>query len=108
MSLYGSHPRHTQGAIENAKLIDKVFPGWKLRLYLPNTEKSTHSAVKDLSVPSDVIKQLESLNVDLVFINISTTLVKPMFWRFLVANDVRVDRFIVRDADSRLISRDVT
>lgn len=29
-----------------------------------------------------------------------------MFWRFLVADDVRVDRFIVRDADSRLNARD--
>ena len=26
MSLYGSNPRYTRGAIENAKLVDKVFP----------------------------------------------------------------------------------
>jgi hypothetical protein len=29
-----------------------------------------------------------------------------MFWRFLVADDPSVDRFIVRDADSRLNPRD--
>ena len=108
MSLYGSDPRYTQGAIENAKLIDKVFLGWKLRIYLPNIEKSTQYAGRDLSVPSDVIKQLESLNVDLVFMNPSTTAVKPIMWRFLVASDITIDRFIVRDADSRLISRDAT
>ena len=34
--------------------------------------------------------------------------VQPMMWRFLVVNDVTVSRFIVRDADSRLILRDAT
>lgn len=29
-----------------------------------------------------------------------------MMWRFLVADDLSVDRFIVRDADSRLTERD--
>ena len=104
MSLYGSYARYTRGAIENAKLVDKVFPGWKLRIYLPKTDRSR----KDLVVPDNVIKQLKSLNVDLIFINFSTAVVKPMMWRFLVANDVTVDRFIVRDADSRLIPRDAT
>ena len=100
MSLYGSDPRYTTGAIENAKLIDKVFPGWKLRIYLSNTS--------NMRVPSDIVDQLKSLNVNLVFMDPSTTTVKPMTWRFLVANDVTVDRFIVRDADSRLIPRDAT
>ena len=31
---------------------------------------------------------------------------KSMFSRFLVLNDSSVDRFIIRDADSRLNSRD--
>ena len=100
MSLYGSDPRCTRGAIENAKLIDKVFPGWKLRIYLCN--------VSSRGVPSDIVNQLKTLNVDLVFMNPSTTAVKPMMWRFLVADDITIDRFIVRDLDSRLISRDAT
>ena len=56
MSLYGSNPRYTRGAIENAKLVDKVFPGWKLRIYLSNAS--------NLAVPHDIVHQLESLNVD--------------------------------------------
>ena len=100
MSLYGSNPRYTRGAIENAKLVDKVFPGWTLRIYLSNT--------LNVAVPHDIVHQLKSLNVDLVFMNPLTTPVKPMMWRFLVANDVTVDRFIVRDTDSRLIPRDAT
>ena len=106
MSLYGSDSHYTEGAIENGKLIDKVFPGWKLRIYLTKPEKSREYAGKDLDVPSDVIKELEHLNVDLVFMNPLTTGVKPMMWRFPVASDVTVERFIVRDADNRLIPRD--
>jgi len=30
----------------------------------------------------------------------------PMLWRFTVADDPEVDAFVVRDADSRLTSRD--
>ena len=100
MSLYGSNPRYTRGAIENAKLVDKVFPGWKLRIYISNTS--------NLAVPHDIVHQLKTLNVSLVFVDPSSTVIKPALWRFLVANDVTVDRFIVRDADSRLISRDAT
>ena len=62
MSLYGSNPRYTRGAIENAKLVDKVFPGWKLRIYLSNAS--------DVAVPHDIVHQLKSLNVDLVFMNL--------------------------------------
>ena len=29
-----------------------------------------------------------------------------MFWRFMVADDAKVDRYIVRDVDSRLNARD--
>ena len=29
-----------------------------------------------------------------------------MFWRFLVADDPTVDRFIIRDSDSRLNARE--
>ena len=100
MSLYDSDPRYTQGAIENAKLVDKVFPGWKLRIYL--------SSASNVAVPHNIVDQLKSLNVDLVFMDPSSSVIKPALWRFLVANDVTVDRFIVRDADSRLISRDAT
>lgn len=29
-----------------------------------------------------------------------------MFWRFLVASDPSVDRYVIRDVDSRLNARD--
>ena len=32
-SLYGSDPRYIDGIIENAELMPKIYPGWKMRVY---------------------------------------------------------------------------
>ena len=101
MSLYGRNPRYTNGAVENAKLVEKVFPGWKFRIYLPIMDSSLTERV-----PNDIVDKLKSLNVDLIFMDPFKTKIAPMMWRFLVVNDVSVDRLIVRDANSRLIPRD--
>ena len=106
MSLYGSNPRYTNGVLDNAKLLKKVFPGWKLRIYLPQMNGSQHVSGINLTVPKAVVHQLKALDADLIFMDPFKTNLAPMMWRFLVANDVTVDRFIVRDADSRLITRD--
>ena len=101
MALYGSNPRYTKGAVENAKLIRRIFPGWKLRIYLASKDYPA-----TLLVPRRIIDKLQHLNVDLFFINSSVGILEPRMWRFLVANDNTVDRFIIRDADSRLIPRE--
>ena len=108
MSLYGSNARYTRGALENAKLIDKIFPGWTLRIYLPEISFLKPSQ-KDKIVPKYIVEKLQMLKVELIFIDLETTLIKnPRLWRFLVARDITVDRFLIRDIDSRLISRDAT
>ena len=53
-----------------------------------------------------VLDKLRALGTDIVFVDPSEETVPPMMWRFLVADDMSVDRFIVRDADSRLTDRD--
>ena len=92
--LYGDDPRYTKGAIRNAELRDTYFPGWTLRFYVDGT------------VPSDVINELEGLGSEIVKDNGLKAGVGGMFWRFLVADDEGVDRWIIRDADSRLNARD--
>ena len=108
MSLYGRNPRYTNGAVENTKLLKKVFPGWKLRVHVPKRGILSNMLGIDLAVPKEIIDELKSLNAHLIFMDPFKTVDKPMMWRFLVANDVTVDRFIVRDTDSRLIPRDAT
>ena len=92
--LYGSNSKYTLGAIRNAELRDTYFPGWEVWYYHDNT------------VPQNVIEKLNS------FSNVRTidcgknNGISGMFWRFKVADDEEVDRYIVRDADSRLNSRE--
>ena len=89
--LYGDNPRYTTGAVRNAAAIGAVFPGWVARFYYDSA-----------SVPPATLNELRALGAELVAHQLAGT----MFARFLVAADSSVDRFIVRDADSRLGLRD--
>jgi hypothetical protein len=93
--LYGDNPKYTQGAIRNAELRDTYFPGWVCRFYADDT---VPQSVKDslLALGAEVISPPSELQGGAA----------GMFWRFLVADDLSVSRFIVRDSDSRLNARD--
>ena len=103
MSLYGSRKQFLDGAINNAKSVEETFPGWKLRIYVPF---HTNSTKEHMLIPEVIITKLKKLNVDIQYIDLSYTQLNPRMWRFLIADDMTVDRFIVRDADSRLTNRD--
>jgi hypothetical protein len=94
--LYGGDARYTVGVLRNAQLAPLVYPGWKVRVYL------------DGSVPAPVVGELERLGAQLVRADDPAMGggIGGMFWRFLVAADEQVDRFIVRDSDSRLNARE--
>jgi len=92
--LYGSNPKYTNGAIRNAELRDTYFPGWEIWYYY------------DAQVPRQVLDKLKSFpGVRLIACGKNDGIM-GMFWRFQVADDARVDRYIVRDVDSRLNSRE--
>ena len=104
MSLWGHDPRYTFGAVRNAQLVGRVFPGWTLRVYVerPLANGSTlHPAV-----PQRILRKLRLQGARLVFVDVAESRLPPLMWRFLVADDLSVDYFIVRDADSRLSGRD--
>lgn len=88
-SLYGTgKTRYTVGAIENAKLVKTYFPGWVCRYYITGT------------VDDVVLDELKSLGAEIIKSH------SNMFARFLIAEDETVDRYIVRDVDSRMSARD--
>ena len=93
-SLYGDEARYVQGAIENAKLIKYIYPGWTMRIY------------HDTSVPARVRSTLAELDVDLI--DMSNSTINKMSWRFLVASDTRVRLWCSRDIDARLSWRERT
>jgi hypothetical protein len=104
MSLYGKDPRYSWGVIRNAQLLPIVFPDWTIRIYVPKTDAQGSSS---LAVPPRIISCLKRLGVQIVFVDPSKTgAIPPRWWRYLAADDLSVNFFIVRDADSRLSERD--
>jgi hypothetical protein len=92
--LYGAKPKYIQGAIRNAELTKVYFPGWICRFYITS------------DVPEDVVNKLKELGSEIEAIPSGMGYTSGMFWRFLVASDETVDRYIIRDVDSRLNARD--
>lgn len=92
--LYGAKEKYTIGAIRNAELWKTYFPGWVCRYYVTS------------DVPKDVLDTLTKLGAELETVPAGMGYSSGMFWRFMVASDPTVDRFIVRDVDSRLNGRD--
>jgi len=90
ISVYGNNPVYTVGAIENAKLMPTIYPGWVMRAY-----------TKD--VPSEVLKQLRDLGCQVV--EMDWGIESGMFWRFLPASE-NAEYAIFRDGDSRINVRE--
>lgn len=86
-SLWGDAPRYIRGAILNATLAPVVYPGWRCRMYC------------DRAVPRPVIDELMALGVDVRMVERNDLAYFGLFWRFLVADDPTVSRYLVRDVD---------
>jgi protein O-GlcNAc transferase len=95
--LWGNNAKYIIGAIRNAELARKIYPGWICRFYVG---KST------LDESAKFISQLESFsNVEIVKMDVQGDW-RGMFWRFFPASDNDVDIMISRDTDSRLSKRE--
>ena len=89
-SLYGDKIRYWGGALPNVKLAREIYPGWTVRFYY------------DDLVPNSILEEL-SLFANVELFNMSQTpITNPRMWRFLVATDVNVKVYIMRDVDGRL------
>ncbi|XP_015785311.1 uncharacterized protein LOC107362707 isoform X2 [Tetranychus urticae] len=102
-SLYGSSDRYFGSIVKIIRLYKTLLPDWIPRFWLGS------------DVPFILVNRIiyEGAEVIIVFqqpIN-ETESRKPsyhgMFWRFFVADDVNVERFIIRDADSMPIQREI-
>ncbi|RFB78493.1 hypothetical protein [Methylovirgula sp. 4M-Z18] len=94
-SLYGSHRLYCEGALHNLELSQKHYAGWVCRYYVDGT------------VPDRYVRSLSEGGAEVV--PVTTASKGPMYgryWRFLVAAEADVERFIVRDTDSRLNPRE--
>lgn len=92
-SLFGDNPLYCFGAIENAKIANKIYEGWKTRFYIAN------------DVPEIYINELSNTNnVEIVILK-KNNLFDALNWRFLpILEDDTI--WISRDCDSRLSWRE--
>jgi hypothetical protein len=90
--LWGNAPRYTVVLSENVRIWPHLFPGWTLRVYC------------DQSVPEDFVAWLGRHGVQVVRQDLGEGEFphRRLLWRFHVASDPAVRRFLVRDADSLL------
>lgn len=89
-SLWGDDPVYTHGAIINAQMAPNIYPSWRCRFYCDDT------------VPRQIRKELRRLGSEVVLVKDPALRELKTIWRFLAADDPSIDRFICRDADSRL------
>ena len=96
-SLWGDNLKYLKGAFENIIGQNEYYPNWICRFYVHD------------SVPEDSVLILEDMGAEVVQKrgDLGDAMNKPgMFWRFEVLEDPEVERFIVRDADSRITQRE--
>jgi hypothetical protein len=92
-SLWGKNPKYVNAALVNIELAKEIYPGWLCRFYVDET------------VPEDLRKALNDNGAEVYKMPKSDGNF-GMFWRFLPLDDEGVERFIVRDADSRINKRE--
>jgi hypothetical protein len=89
--LWGSSEKYIRPLLENVRIAPHVFPGWTIRVHV------------DSSVPTEAIQLLKHGKAEIVDRSgASAKFYERLLWRFEVANDAHVQRFLVRDADSLL------
>lgn len=93
-SLFGENPRYCETAVLNAVMCTKIYPSWTCRFYCDNT------------VPSSIIKRLEKCKAQIVMKENTNDIKDKLFWRFLVISDKSVDRYLIRDCDSLINTKE--
>jgi hypothetical protein len=92
-SVWGKNPKYAEAAYENLVLAPKYYPGWTCRFYMDET------------VPQNIVERMEQEGAETVIMDKSDGCY-GLFWRFEPLKDDSIERFIVRDADSRLNPRE--
>jgi hypothetical protein len=93
-SLWGNQEMYIQGAVENLKIQEQVYPQWKCRFYI------------DDSVSNESVNRIKEYGCEIINIGRSLDSFHGMFWRFLANDDPNVEMFISRDCDSRINYRE--
>ena len=104
MSLDGDDIDKLYGALRYSQLVPIVFPRWRLRVYSSSAALNETSSHRVLRV---LIKKLENSGVEVFRVRgLTAERIPPELWAYFVADDTEVDRFIVRNSDTRPSDRE--
>ncbi len=91
--LWGDNPRYTIGALRNAELCARIYPGWTARFAV------------GASTPRTIVEGLRARGAEVIEHKEAGDW-RGMFWRFSAAADQNVSVMLSRDCDSRLNERE--
>jgi hypothetical protein len=91
-SLFGGEPKYLVGLQKNIHLIKQYYPNWEIIVYHDN------------SVP---VGYLSIIGQQVILRDMTDSILVETMWRFLAHDEPNVERFIIRDADSRIGPREV-
>jgi len=104
MSLDGDNIDKLYGALRYSQLVPIVFPRWRLRVYASSAalnDTSSHHVLRIL------VKKLENSGVEVFTVRgLTAARVPSELWAYFVADDSDVDRFVVRNSDTRPSDRE--
>jgi len=90
-TLYGDDPKYVWGMYRNIDLKHEFYPDWEIIIYHDNSLKP---------------EVIDRLSKDAILRNVDGCGVSAAAWRFFVHDEPDIERFIVRDSDSRLSERE--
>ncbi len=93
-SLFGNNPRYLRGALYNVIVGKELYPEWTMRFYVDGT------------VPHELRDALKGLDAEVLEQEDGQPRDRKLCWRFLVASDPEVGRFMMRDCDSAFSLRE--
>ena len=101
MFLSGNDVGKIFGTLRYALLQPVIFPNWRLRVYVC-VHSNTSKTIKIM------VNKLQNFGVEVVNLAVSDSAssLHPSLWRYLVIDDPKVQRFIIRDSDTRPTQRE--
>ena len=92
-SLFQNQSIFTAGALRNVMLAKRLHPDWEVRFYV-GVNISTH-----------ITHLLSIFGAHILFVSEAEVRIPPPYWAYLVADDPKVSRFLLRSVIHRLSPR---